>query len=185
MKITISALLVASAMVAGISVAKAQSADDAVVPRAVVVPEDVILQRGFSELIELPGAIENVAVGDPEIVDAAPITSNTFLLNAIAVGTTNILVLDPEGVLLYRARVHVRPVQIWPGYAVKVTYGTGLSHSYVCDPDSGCPPRPPRPPAALPPVINLYQGPTTVNETATAGQTGGGQAAPPSAPSSQ
>ena len=145
--------------------------------------KDIIVQRGFSELISIPGEINNVAVGDAEIIDAQPLTSNTFLLNAKKQGTTNLIVIDDVGRALFRARVHVRAVDIWPGYPVTVSFGTGLAHSYVCDPQTGCPVRPPRPQPQLPPVLNLNYGPTTINNAA--GPAGAPNGQPAAAPQAQ
>ena len=150
MKITSTAIVVAAAVMASIPGAPAQT------PQA---PVDIIIQEGFSELIDIPGEFQDVAIGDPGIVDAQPITANTLLVNGIAQGTTNLIVIDDAGRALYRARVHVRPVRIWPGYRVNVVHGTRLGHSHSCDRESGCQARAQGPESGQP--TSVFLGETT------------------------
>ena len=146
MRITSTARIVAAAVMASTSGATAQT------PQA---PLDIIIQEGFSELVDVPGEIQDIAIGNPGIIDVQPLTSNILLMNGIALGTTNIIVIDDAGNSLYRARVHVRPVRIWPGYRVNVVRGTRLGHSHSCDRESGCQARAQGPEAGQPPVDNV------------------------------
>jgi hypothetical protein len=169
MKITSTAIAVAAAVMASMPGATAQT------PQA---PVDIIIQQGFSELVDVPGEIQDIAIGNPGIIDVQPLTSNILLMNGIALGTTNIIVIDDAGNALYRARVHVRPVRIWPGYSVKVVYGTSLGHGYSCDREAGCQSKE-QPPAGEAPA-NIFLGETVVNTSPDAAGTNGagGQSAP-------
>lgn len=101
--------------------------------------QDLVFQKGFSDRLNIPGPVQNVAVGDPDIFDVQPLTQNVYLLNAKKEGTTNLLAVDDLGNIIYSARLHVRPVDIWPGFPMRVTYGVKLSRTYVCDRANGCP----------------------------------------------
>jgi hypothetical protein len=168
MRITSTAIIVAAAMMASMPGATAQA------PQA---PVDIIIQQGFSELVDVPGAIQDIAIGNPRIIDVQPLTSNILLMNGIAQGTTNIIVIDDAGNSLYRARVHVRPVRIWPGYRVNVVHGTRLGRSHSCDRESGCQASVQGPEAGQP--TSVFLGETTGDTNAAGG--GGGQSAPPAA----
>lgn len=159
MRITTTAIAVAAAVMASIPGAGAQT------PQA---PVDIIIQRGFSELVDVPGEIQDIAIGNPGIIDVQPLTSNILLMNGIALGTTNIIVIDDAGNSLYRARVHVRPVRIWPGYRVNVVRGTRLGHSHSCDRESGCQARAQGPEAGQPPT-SVFLGETTDDTNGAAG----------------
>jgi hypothetical protein len=159
MRITSTALIVAAAVMATMPGAAAQT------PQA---PVDIIIQRGFSELVDVPGAIQDIAIGNPGIIDVQPLTSNILLMNGIALGTTNLIVIDDAGNSLYRARVHVRPVRMWPGYGVNVVHGTRLGHRFSCDRESGCQSRASGPAAGEAPT-NVFLGETTTGDTNGAG----------------
>ena len=150
MRITSTAIIVAAAVMARMPGASAQA------PQA---PVDIIIQQGFSELVDVPGAIQDIAIGNPGSIDVQPLTSNILLMNGIALGTTNIIVIDDAGNSLYRARVHVRPVRIWPGYKVNVVHGTRLAHSHSCDREVGCQSRAQGPESGQP--TSVFLGETT------------------------
>lgn len=126
--------------------------------------QDVLLQHGFAESIRIPGNVQEVILGDPEIVDAIPLTQNTYVLNGREPGTTNLLAFDDAGGLLFAARVHVRPVDVWPGYTMSVAHGTVMQRSYACEPIKGCPSEPTKErQVQLPPVNNIFFGQTNLN----------------------
>jgi hypothetical protein len=163
------AFAVAAAVVASSSSASAQSAD-------------IVLQEGFSARMSIPGEIHNLAVGNPDIIDAQPLTSNTFLMNAMEQGVTNFIVLDPSGDVIYSARVFVREPDIRPAYRSSVVHGTRMQRRYTCEPLRGCPPKPSEErEVELTPVNNIFLGSTTVNTSASATAVGG-EAAPASPP---
>jgi hypothetical protein len=167
MKITSTAIAVAAAVMASMPGATAQT------PQA---PVDIIIQQGFSELVEVSGAIQDIAIGDPTIIDVQPLTANILLMNGIERGTTNIIVIDDAGNSLYRARVHVRPVRIWPGYRVNVVHGTRLAHPFSCDREAGCQSRDQGPESGQPTTVFLGE---TTGDTNAAG--GGGVRSAPTA----
>jgi hypothetical protein len=157
MKITTTAIAVAAAVMASMPGAAAQA------PQA---PVDIIIQQGFSELVDVPGEIQDIAIGDPSVIDVQPLTANILLMNGIALGTNNLIVIDDGGNALYRARVHVRPVRIWPGYRVNVIYGTSLGNGYNCDREAGCQAKEQGPESGEP--TDVFLGETT-NDTNGAG----------------
>ena len=169
----IRAFVVAAAMAGIISSANAQGVD-------------IVLQEGFSARVSIPGEIENLAVGNPDIVDAQPLTSNTFLMNAIRQGVTNIIVLDASGNEIYSARVFVREADIRPAYRISVSYGVLDQRRYTCEPLKGCPAKP-----SEERLIQFPPGPTNifnsqemnVNTGVSVDTGGGGAPAPaPAAP---
>ena len=146
---------------------------------------DIVLQEGFSARVSIPGEIENLAVGNPDIVDAQPLTSNTFLMNAIEQGVTNIIVLDASGKEIYSARVFVREPDIRPAYRISVSHGSAMQRRFTCEPVRGCPVTPTEEREIVAtPVNNFFLGETTVNPGSSA-NTVGGRAAPAAAPPAQ
>jgi Flp pilus assembly secretin CpaC len=93
---------------------------------------------GLSQRLHIPGEIANLTVGAPDIADVLPLTSNIYVLNAKRVGTTNIMAIDENGNEIYHARLFVRPVDIWPSFAVRVTPGAGKARRYICSPGDRC-----------------------------------------------
>ncbi len=121
-----STLAMAACLAAGMATASAQ--------------EPLNLEVGFTHSFQIPGDVKNVVVGSPSVADVLPLAQNAYLLNAIGVGTTNVVAFNEQGEQLYYARVVVRPVDIWPYFPIRVTNGVSQSQRFMCDPNLGCRP---------------------------------------------
>jgi pilus assembly protein CpaC len=65
------------------------------------------LTLGKAELIDLPGDVADVLAADSAIVDVMAIQSNRLYAVGLAVGDTNLIVLDANGDVLKRLDIHV------------------------------------------------------------------------------
>lgn len=101
--------------------------------------QDLNLQVGLSQRIELPDAVANVVVGAPSIVDILPLSTNVYILHPQAVGTTNIIAVNENAEQIFYSRIHVRPADLTPRFRVCVTPGSGAVNCRVCDHERGCP----------------------------------------------
>ncbi len=62
---------------------------------------------GKAELIDVDGAVADVLVADPSLIDVMAIQSNRLYVVGLAVGDTNIIALDDMGNVVKRLDVHV------------------------------------------------------------------------------
>jgi pilus assembly protein CpaC len=83
-------------------------ADKADLPVAGVPMDSVDLMTGTADIVTLPGAVSDVMVANPMIVDVMAVKANQLYLVGGKVGETNIMALDEEGNVLRRINVHVR-----------------------------------------------------------------------------
>lgn len=70
--------------------------------------DTLVLTQGKADLLDLEGAVSDVMVADPSIVDVTVLQSNRLYLVGSELGNTNLIVLDSEGNTLKRLNVHVR-----------------------------------------------------------------------------
>ena len=64
--------------------------------------------QGKAEIIHVGGAVSDVLVANPDIVDVTAVQSNKLYLVGSAVGDTNIMALDAQGNVLKKMNVHVQ-----------------------------------------------------------------------------
>jgi Flp pilus assembly secretin CpaC len=69
--------------------------------------EVIELRPGFTRLLQFDRAVRTVAIGNPDVADAAVQSDRAALLTAKRVGETNLIAIDPGGVELFRATVLV------------------------------------------------------------------------------
>lgn len=75
--------------------------DDSIASRQVEVFID------FAVILQIPGDVSTVVVGNSAIADASVIAAGTIALTGKSVGTTNIVLLQPDGRILTEVRVQV------------------------------------------------------------------------------
>lgn len=68
----------------------------------------LVLTIGKAEIVKIEGAVADVLVANPRIVDVQALQSNQLYMVGANIGDTNIIVLDAEGNVLKRMNVHVR-----------------------------------------------------------------------------
>ena len=67
---------------------------------------DVML--GKAEIVKIDGAVKDVLVADPSIVDVMAIKSNRLYIVGSALGDTNVMALDENGDVLKKINIHVQ-----------------------------------------------------------------------------
>lgn len=82
----------------------------------------------FAEILRIEGDVSVIVLGNANIADASVIAAGTIVLTGKAVGTTNVVVMRPDGGILSEFRVQVGAHK--PG-AVTVRRGLRPS-SYAC-----------------------------------------------------
>ncbi len=68
----------------------------------------MILTVGKAEIVELDGAVSDIMVADPDIIDVVALQSSRMYMVGSKVGNTNVMALDAEGNVIKRMNVHVR-----------------------------------------------------------------------------
>ena len=71
----------------------------------IIKPTNVTL--GKAELISVDGAVSDVLVADPSVIDVMAVQSNSLYVVGVNVGDTNIIALDELGNIVKRIDVHV------------------------------------------------------------------------------
>jgi pilus assembly protein CpaC len=56
--------------------------------------EVITLTRGTGEVLQLPADLSRVAIADPRIADAIVLSPREVLINAVAIGSTSLIVWD-------------------------------------------------------------------------------------------
>lgn len=89
----------------------------------------VTVTLGKAELISVEGAVSDVLVADPSVIDVMAVQSNSLYVVGVQVGDTNIIALDAMGNIVKRIDIHVsydlQAIQslvneLFPGEDVKV-----------------------------------------------------------------
>ena len=100
-------ILCASAFIAGsLNVANADKANIGLLAGARAPGIDIML--GKAEIVKLEGAVKDVLVADPSIVDVMAIKSNRLYIVGSSLGDTNVMALDENGDVLKKINIHVR-----------------------------------------------------------------------------
>lgn len=68
----------------------------------------MILTIGKAEIVDIDGAVSDIMVADPDIIDVVALQANRMYMVGSKVGNTNIIALDSEGNIIKRLNVHVR-----------------------------------------------------------------------------
>ncbi|HEY0902106.1 MAG TPA: pilus assembly protein N-terminal domain-containing protein, partial [Micavibrio sp.] len=68
----------------------------------------LVLTLGKAEIVKVEGAVADVLVANPSIVDVQALQSNQLYMVGASIGDTNVIVLDSEGNVVKRMNVHVR-----------------------------------------------------------------------------
>lgn len=66
------------------------------------------IKLGKAEIVKLEGAVKDVLVADPSIVDVMAIKSNRLYIVGSALGDTNVMALDENGDVLKKINIHVQ-----------------------------------------------------------------------------
>lgn len=67
----------------------------------------VVIPLGKAEVVKLQGAVADVMVADPTIIDVVALQSKKLYISGLKVGDTNVIVLDTEGNVVHKFDVHV------------------------------------------------------------------------------
>ncbi len=92
--------------VVGVMAAKGDL-DDAVMMAGMKAHAPLSVTLGKAELIDVNGSVADVLVADPSLIDVMAIQSNRLYVVGLAVGDTNIIVLDDAGDIVKRLDIHV------------------------------------------------------------------------------
>jgi pilus assembly protein CpaC len=68
----------------------------------------MVLTVGKAEIVDIDGAVSDIMVADPDIVDVVALQANRMYMVGSKVGNTNIMALDADGNIIKRLNVHVR-----------------------------------------------------------------------------
>lgn len=68
----------------------------------------MVLTLGKAEIVDIDGAVSDIMVADPGIIDVVALQSNRMYMVGSKVGNTNVIALDAEGNVVKRLNVHVR-----------------------------------------------------------------------------
>lgn len=91
-------------------------------------PEQVAVFLDFAAVLSISGDVSTIVVGNANIADASVVATGSIAVTGKTVGTTNILLLQPDGRILSELRVQV--VAQKPG---TVTVRRAIqSSSYAC-----------------------------------------------------
>lgn len=67
----------------------------------------LVVTLGKADLIDVDGAVADVLVADPSVIDVMAVQSNRLYVVGLSVGDTNIIALDAQGDVVKRLDVHV------------------------------------------------------------------------------
>lgn len=68
----------------------------------------MVLTIGKAEIVEIDGAVSDIMVADPDIIDVVALQANRMYMVGSKVGNTNVIALDADGNVIKRMNVHVR-----------------------------------------------------------------------------
>lgn len=68
----------------------------------------MVLTVGKAEIVDIDGAVSDIMVADPDIVDVVALQANRMYMVGSKVGNTNVIALDAQGNIVKRLNVHVR-----------------------------------------------------------------------------
>lgn len=74
-----------------------------------VTHQTIVVRKGMSLPVPVTESFDRIAVSEPEIADAAPVSSKEYFVRGRAIGTTNILVYNERGNLVQLVDVLVMP----------------------------------------------------------------------------
>ena len=69
----------------------------------------LLLEAGLGRVVNLPGAIANVFVADPKVLEVRPASPNTLFVFGAAPGRTTLAAMDASGRVVAQYQVTVRP----------------------------------------------------------------------------
>lgn len=119
--------------------ASAQSGVNAPQPRLSVelgrADREIVLQPGYSDVLQLPRPARTVILGSPDVADATLNGDTAVVLTGQKAGHTNLIILDAAGAEVTRAVLRVGPRET----KVMIRHGAG-AQSYTCKP--ACTPDP-------------------------------------------
>jgi len=69
---------------------------------------EVEIMLGKAEMIEVDGAVADILVADPNVVDVMAVRSNRLYVVGTSLGDTNLMALDASGDVIKRINVHVQ-----------------------------------------------------------------------------
>lgn len=69
--------------------------------------DPVVVTLGKAEVLNLPSNVSDVLVADPSVIDVQAIQSNKLYVVGLAVGNTNVIILDAKGNVLKKMDFHV------------------------------------------------------------------------------
>jgi len=69
---------------------------------------EVEIMLGKAEMIEVEGAVADILVADPNVVDVMAVRSNRLYVVGTSLGDTNLMALDDSGDVIKRINVHVQ-----------------------------------------------------------------------------
>jgi pilus assembly protein CpaC len=94
-------LIVASFAVSGVMASKVDLLDAS--------PDKIVsIPLGKAEVVPLGGAVADVLIANPAIVDVVALQSTKLYVSGLQVGDTNIIVLDAEGNVVDKIDIHVK-----------------------------------------------------------------------------
>jgi pilus assembly protein CpaC len=107
---------------------------------------EVVLIKGLSKVVDMPGPISDIMVANPALVDVSALQSNKLYIVGLNFGTTNVMALDAGGNVVRNLTVHVKVDDIaiqamvrklFPKEDVTVTsvYNHIILTGYVSTPD--------------------------------------------------
>lgn len=82
-----------------------------VVPASVtigeVVPRRVEVTIDFATILRIPGDVSAIVLGNADIADATIVAGGAIALTGKALGTTNVMIIEPDGSMIVEIEVHV------------------------------------------------------------------------------
>ncbi len=68
----------------------------------------LVLTQGMAEIVDVEGAVSDIMVANPSIVDVMALQSNRLYVVGVTLGSTNVIAVDAEGNIISRLNVHVK-----------------------------------------------------------------------------
>ncbi len=68
----------------------------------------LVLTKGMAEVVPLEGAVADIMVANPSIVDVSALQANKLYIVGVNYGTTNVIAVDAAGNVIGRMNVHVK-----------------------------------------------------------------------------
>lgn len=70
--------------------------------------QTVVLTIGMADIVDVDGAVSDIMVADPGVVDVMVLQSNRLYMVGSQIGTTNVIAVDAEGNIVRRMNVRVK-----------------------------------------------------------------------------